>query len=73
MSDTRDSTGVVILYAEGQKPIWVRISAVDPNTTQVEVSGAVPGRDTTYMRRRQTASDTINTLRSRTTATPPGE
>lgn len=73
VSDTRDSAGVVILYAEGQKPIWVRISAVDPNTTQVEVSGAVPGRDTTYMRRRQTASDTINTLRSRTTATPPGE
>ncbi len=71
VSDTRDSAGVVVLYAEGQKPLWVRISAVDRQTSHVELSGAVPGRDTTYMRRRQAASDTINTLRSRTTATPP--
>jgi hypothetical protein len=73
VSDTRDSTGAVVLYAEGEQPLWVRVAAADSGRSRVELTGAVPGRDTTYMRRRQTASDTINTLRSRTTATPPGE
>ena len=65
VSDTRDSTGAVVLYAEGEKPLWVRITAADSGRSRVELSGAVPGRDTTYMRRRQVSSDTINTLRSR--------
>jgi hypothetical protein len=75
VSDTRDSAGTVVLYAEGKKPLWVRIAAADSGRSLVELSGAVPGRDTTYIRRRQTAADTINTLRSRTTTTttPPGE
>jgi hypothetical protein len=73
VSDTEDSTGAVVLYAEGAKPLWVRITAADSGKSRVELSGAVPGRDTTYVRQRTAAADTINTLRSRTTATPPGE
>ena len=73
VSDTRDSTGAVVLYAEGQKPLWVRIAPADSGSSRVELSGAVPGRDTTYMQRRQTASDTINTMRARTRPTPAGE
>lgn len=72
VSDTKDSTGAVVLYAEGRKPLWIRIAALDPATTRVELSGAVPGRDTTYVRRREAASDTINTMRSRQSP-PPGE
>ena len=71
VSDARDSTGAIVLYAEGAKPLWVRISPSDSGRSLVELTGAVPGRDTTYARQRQTASDTINTLRSRTTAKPP--
>jgi hypothetical protein len=71
VSDSRDSTGAIVLYAEGAKPLWVRISPSDSGRSLVELTGAVPGRDTTYARQRQTASDTINTLRSRTTAKPP--
>ncbi|HEU4828333.1 MAG TPA: hypothetical protein VFT04_03985 [Gemmatimonadales bacterium] len=73
VSDTRDSAGAIILYAEGEKPLWVRIAEGAPGRTRVELSGAVPGRDTTYVRRREAASDTINTLRSRTRAPDPGE
>jgi hypothetical protein len=72
VSDTRDSVGAVVLYAEGDQPLWVRITAGDSGRSRVELTGAVPGRDSTYVRRRQAASDTINTLRSRTTP-PPGE
>ena len=68
VSDTRDSSGTIVLYAEGKSPLWVRISAASAGQTRVELNGAVPGRDTAYVRQRQTSSDTINTLRSR----PPG-
>ena len=73
VSDTRDSAGGVVLYAEGAKPLWVRITPSDSGRSLVELNGAVPGRDTTYTRQRQTTSDSINTLRTRTTARPPGE
>ena len=72
VSDTKDSSGAVVLYAEGEKPLWVRIVAADSGRSRVELSGAVPGRDTTYMQRRQTASDTINTLRPKASPAPTG-
>ena len=70
VSDTRDSSGAIVLYAEGAKPLWVRIAAADSGRTRVELSGAVPGRDSTYMQRRQAAADTANTFRPRPMPTP---
>ncbi len=66
VSDTRDSTGTIVLYAEGRRPLWVRVSPSDVGRTRIELNGAVPGRDSAYVRDREAAADTINTMRSRT-------
>lgn len=73
VSDTRDSVGAIVLFAEGERPLWVRIAEVSPGQTRVELSGAVPGRDTTYMRHREAAAETTNTFRSRTTTPRSGQ
>jgi hypothetical protein len=65
VSDSRDSTGATVLYAEGNRPLWVRIAAVPGGSTRVELNGAAPGRDADYMRRREAAADTSNTMRPR--------
>ena len=64
VSDTRDSAGAYLLYAEGRRPLWVRISS-ETKGTLVSLNGAVPGLDTSYTRRREASADTINTLRPR--------
>ena len=72
VSDTRDSSGAVVLFAEGPKrPLWVRISAADSGRSRIELNGAVPGRDSAYVRSRQAAADTSNTMQPRPMA-PPG-
>jgi hypothetical protein len=70
ISDTRDSAGTVTLYAEGQQPLWVRIAGMGGGMTRIELSGAVPGRDSSYVRRRKAAADTSNTLRPRSILPP---
>src|SRR5690606_26297585 len=39
VSDTRDSSGAVVLFAEGPKrPLWVRISAADSGRSRIELN-----------------------------------
>jgi len=64
VSDTRDSTGAYVLYAEGRRPLWVRIASEEKGTL-VSLNGAVPGLDTAYTRKRGEAADTTNTMRPR--------
>jgi hypothetical protein len=64
VSDTKDSSGVVTLYAEGKRPLWVRIGA-DTAGSLVTLTGAVPGADTAYARKLKAAAETTNTMRPR--------
>lgn len=62
VSDTRDSAGVVTLYAEQKShPMWVRILAAGA-VTRVEVTGAVPEADTSYAAKSRRARDSSNTM-----------
>ena len=71
VSDTRDTLGTIVLFAEGPKrPLWVRISAADSGRSRIELNGAVPGRDTTYARERKAAADTTNQMRPRIVGPP---
>ena len=64
-SDTKDSAGTVMLYAEGAtRPMWVSVRAVD-SLTHVTITGAVPGMDTTFARKQADTRDTTNTLTPR--------
>jgi|SRR5687767_6115787 len=64
VSDTRDSAGLVTLYAEGKRPLWVRIGP-DTAGSIVTLTGAVSGADTAYARKLQAAAETTNTMRPR--------
>ena len=64
VSDTRDSSGVVTLYAEGKRPLWVRVGA-DTAGSLITLTGAVPGADTAYARKLKAAAETTNTMRPR--------
>ncbi|HEX6644703.1 MAG TPA: hypothetical protein VF037_08495 [Gemmatimonadales bacterium] len=70
VSDSRDSAGTLLLYAEGKRPLWVRIAENPGGATRVELNGAAPGRDQDYMRRREAAADTTNTMRPRSLGAP---
>jgi hypothetical protein len=65
VSDLTDSTGATAIHvdwtATGQ-PMWVRIVPNDRGT-RVELTGAVPSRDSSYVRRSAAAKDLSNSLR----------
>jgi hypothetical protein len=65
VSDLTDSTGATAIHvdwtATGQ-PMWVRIVPNDRGT-RVELTGAVPSRDSSYVRRSAAAKDSSNSLR----------
>ena len=65
VSDTRDSAGVYTLYGEGpERPMWVRVRPIETGT-EVTLTGAVPGMDTTFARKMTDTRDTTNTLTPR--------
>lgn len=64
-SDTRSADSAVVLYAEySGRPVWVNMRTVE-GKTHVTLAGAIPGADTSYVRRQAEAHDTMNTLRPR--------
>jgi hypothetical protein len=67
VSDLADSAGAVDIHVNWEQsgqPMWVRISKA-PGGTQVDLIGAVPGRDTTFARKQREARDSSNVLRPR--------
>jgi len=67
VSDLADSTGTISMHVDWAKtdqPMWLQLSSV-AGGTQVEMVGAVPSRDSSYVRRSQAAEDTSNTFRPR--------
>ncbi len=67
VSDLTDSTGATAIHVDWtatHQPMWVRIVPNDQGT-RVELTGAVPTRDSSYVRRTQEAKDSSNTLRPR--------
>jgi hypothetical protein len=67
ISDLTDSSGTTAMHvnwtATGQ-PMWIRI-VPDSAGSRVELMGAVPERDTSYVRRSAAAKDSSNSLRPR--------
>ncbi|HET8633706.1 MAG TPA: hypothetical protein VFL88_06135 [Gemmatimonadales bacterium] len=67
VSDLTDSAGVIAMHVDWSatnQPMWVRIIPADRGT-RVELFGAVPDRDTSYVRRSAAAKDSSNSLRPR--------
>jgi hypothetical protein len=67
VSDLTDSTGATAIHVDWNathQPMWVRIVPNDQGT-RVELTGAVPTRDSAYVRRSEAAKDSSNTLRPR--------
>jgi hypothetical protein len=67
VGDLRDSTGAINLHVEWAKtrqPMWIRIEPVGRGS-RVGLTGAVPGRDSAYVRRTREAAETTNTFRPR--------
>lgn len=67
VSDFTDSTGAVSMHVDWSKtnqPMWLQITPA-AGGTQIALTGAVPSRDTSYVRRARAAEDTSNTLRPR--------
>jgi hypothetical protein len=67
VSDLTDSTGATAIHVDWnktQQPMWVRI-VPNEQGTRVELTGAVPTRDSSYVRRAQAAKDSSNSLRPR--------
>ncbi len=67
VSDLTDSAGVTAMHVDWtatHQPMWVRM-VPEAGETRVELTGAVPGLDTSYTRRSQRARDTTNTLKTR--------
>lgn len=65
IGDTKDSTGAYTLYGEGPtRPMWVRVRTLGSGT-EVTITGAVPGMDTTFARKQADTRDTTNTLMPR--------
>ena len=65
LGDTKDSAGAYTLYGEGPtRPMWVRVRSLGSGT-EVTITGAVPGMDTTFARKQADTRDTTNTLMPR--------
>jgi hypothetical protein len=67
VGDLRDSTGAINLHVEWtrtRQPMWIRIESVGRGS-RIGLAGAVPGRDSAYVRRTREAAETTNTFRPR--------
>jgi hypothetical protein len=67
VSDLTDSAGAVAMHVEWsatRQPMWLRIEPVGAGS-RVALSGAVPDRDSSYVRRTREAAETTNTFRPR--------
>ncbi|MBA2626644.1 MAG: hypothetical protein H0U85_01385 [Gemmatimonadales bacterium] len=63
VGDSKDATGTTVLYAEQNgPPMWVRI-APSGRGARVEIAGADPTADTSFVRRSRGARDSANALR----------
>jgi hypothetical protein len=67
VSDLTDSGGAIAMYVDWtatNQPMWVRI-VPNEGGTRIELTGAVPTRDSSYVRRSAAAKDSSNSLRPR--------
>lgn len=64
VSDMTDSAGAIAMHVDWsatQQPMWLRMTTV-PGGTEIEMVGAVPDRDTSYVRRSREAADSSNSF-----------
>jgi hypothetical protein len=64
VSDLTDSTGAISMHvdwSETQQPMWLQIIPLGDGS-QIEMAGAVPDRDSSYVQRSRAAEDSSNTV-----------
>jgi hypothetical protein len=66
VSDTEKPDSTVVLLAEKEnRSVWIRIAHAGSGS-QIQMAGAVPGRDSLYEAERAAVRDTTNTMVPRT-------